>query len=98
MKAVADTTGDAVYRMEKFVSTFLQGHAQMANEQEKALEVTTSKVQSRMSDLAGLVGEAHDGTMELRATLQLIVPVVLDLSTRQAALEDVSSSFTLRGR
>jgi hypothetical protein len=89
MKSVADTTGDAVYRMEKFISTFLQGHAQMADEQEKALEVTTSKVQSRMVDLADLVGEAHEGTMELKATLQLLVPVVLDLSSRQAALEDV---------
>jgi hypothetical protein len=89
MESVADTTGDAVYRVEKFISTFLQGHAQMAGEQEKALEVTTNKVQSRMADLANLVGEAHEGTMVLKATLQLLVPVVLDLSSRQAALEDV---------
>ncbi len=93
MKLVTDTTGDAVHRMERFISTFLQGHAQMADEQEKALQVTTNKVQSRMMDLADLVGEAHEGTMELKATLQLLVPVVIDLCSRQAALEDVSPSF-----
>ena len=93
MKSVADTTGDAVHRMEKFISTFLQGHAQMADEQEKALAVSTNKVQSRMSNLADLIEEAHEGTMELKATLQLLVPVVVNLSSRQAALEEVSSSF-----
>jgi hypothetical protein len=95
MKLVVDTTGDAVYRMEKFISTFLQGHAQMADEQEKALAVSTNKVQSRMSNLANLVEEAHEGTMELKATLQLLIPVVVDLSSRQAALENVSSSFQI---
>lgn len=95
MKSVADTTSDAVHRMEKFISTFLQGHAEMANEQEKALEVTTNKVQSRMTELADLIGEANEGTMELKATLQLLVPMVLDLSTRQEALEDVRVSFHL---
>ncbi len=93
MKSVADTTGDAVHRMEKFISTFLQGHAQMADDQEKALQVSTTKVQSRMSNLADLIEEAHEGTMELKATLQRLVPVVVNLSSRQAALEDVSSSF-----
>jgi hypothetical protein len=93
MKSVADTTSDAAHRMEKFISTFLQGHAQMANEQDKALGVTTNKVQLRMGDLADLVGEAHAGTMELKATLQLLVPMVLDLSIRQAAMEDVSPSL-----
>jgi hypothetical protein len=92
MKSVADTTRDAAHRMEKFISTFLQGHAQMADEQEKTLEVTMNNFQSRMTEFADLVGEAHEGTMELKATLQLLVPVVLDLSTRQAALEDVGSS------
>jgi hypothetical protein len=96
MKSVADTTSDAVHRMEKFISAFLQGHAEMADVQEKALEVTTNNVQTRMSDLASLVGEAHEGTKELKATLQLLVPVVLDLSTRQAALEDVRHSFEFR--
>jgi hypothetical protein len=75
--------------MEKFISTFLQGHAHMANEQEKALEVATNKVQSRMNALVNLLKEAHEGTMELKATLQLLVPVVLDLSARQVAMEDV---------
>ncbi|KAE9380530.1 hypothetical protein N431DRAFT_325106 [Stipitochalara longipes BDJ] len=90
MKSVADTTSDAALRMEKFISTFLQGHAQMANEQEKALGVTTNKVQLSMADLSDLVGEAHAGTMELKATLQLLVPMVLDISSRQAAIEDKS--------
>lgn len=89
MKSVADTSNDAAHRMEKIISTFLQGHAQMADEQEKALEVTTNKVQSRMKALADLVGETHEGTMELKATLQHLIPVVLDLSARQAAMEDV---------
>jgi hypothetical protein len=89
MKSVADTSNDAAHRMEKIISTFLQGHAQMADEQEKALEVTTNKVQSRMKALADLVGETYEGTMELKATLQHLIPVVLDLSARQAAMEDV---------
>ena len=95
MKSVADTTSDAAHRMEKFISTFLQGHAQMADEQEKALGLTTNRVQLRMTDLAVLVGEAHAGTTELKATLQLLVPMVLDISSRQAAMEDVSSSSSI---
>lgn len=76
-------------RLEKFIVTFLRGHADMANEQEKALAVATTTVQTQMADLAGLVGETYQSTMELRAALQVLVPVVADISTRQAALEDV---------
>lgn len=69
MKSVADTTGNAVQMMEKFISAFLQGHVEMADEQEKALAVTTNKVQSYMMNLAELVGESTEGLLELKAAI-----------------------------
>jgi hypothetical protein len=69
MKSVADTTGNAVQMMEKFISAFLQGHVEMADEQEKALAVTTNKVQSHMMNLAKLVGESTKSLLELKAAI-----------------------------
>jgi len=47
-----------------------------------------------MTDLAGLVAEAYQGTMELKAALQVLVPVVVDISSRQDALENVRPCLT----
>jgi hypothetical protein len=79
--------------MEKFIKTFLQGHAEMADEQEKALAETTNKVQLQINSLTDLVGEAKEDTVELKAILQILFPMVVDLHSRQAALEDVRPSF-----
>jgi len=89
IKSIVETSGDAVDRLEKFIIAFLKGHADMADEQEKALAVATTTVQTQMTDLAGLVAEAYQGTMELKAALQVLVPVVVDISSRQDALENV---------
>jgi hypothetical protein len=62
-----------------------------------------------MMNLADLIGESHEGALELKAAIvsrtihpslftshhqqQLLVPMVIDLSSRQTALEDVRRCF-----
>jgi hypothetical protein len=48
---------------------FIQSHAEMASEQEKALSVNTGNAKSQLESLRNLVGETGESIAELRQSI-----------------------------
>jgi len=69
MKSILGTSNDAMRVMSTFVQTMVQGNAEMAAEQQGALEVVTDQFQTRMGDVNALAAETKLGLLVMRSTL-----------------------------
>jgi hypothetical protein len=68
MKSILGSSNDAMRVMSNFVQTMVQGNAEMAAEQQGALEVT-NRFQTRMGDINEMAAETKLAFMAMRSTL-----------------------------
>ena len=105
MKSILSSSNDAMHVMSTFVQSMVQGNAQMAAEQEVALEVATNRFQTRMGDINAMAGETELAFVTMRSTLVIplgersfvsntsqeeLVPMFVALNDRQNAIEEVN--------
>jgi hypothetical protein len=69
MKSILGSSNDAMRVMSNFVQTMVQGNAEMAAEQQGALEVVTDRFQTRMGDINALAAETKLGLLVMQSTL-----------------------------
>jgi hypothetical protein len=87
MKSILGSSNDAMRVMSNFVQTMVQGNAEMAAEQQGALEVT-NRFQTRMGDINEMAAETKLAFMAMRSTL-VISPrmiIVSPLTFRRRSL------------
>jgi hypothetical protein len=69
MKSILGSSNDAMHVMSNFVQIMVQGNAQMAAEQQGALEVVTNRFHTRMGNINSVAGETELAFMKIRNTL-----------------------------
>ena len=87
MKSILGSSNDAMRVMSNFLQTMVQGNAEMAAEQQGALEVT-NRFQTRMGDINEMAAETKLAFVAMRNTL-VISPrmnIVSSLTFRRKSL------------
>lgn len=67
MRNVLASSGDVTQMMKSFMKTIFEGTATIANEHEKALDITTNRFESRMVNIYDMVSETEAKLGEMQA-------------------------------
>lgn len=90
MRAILGSSKDVTQMMKSFVKMVLEGTASIANEHEKALDVTTNRFESRMVNIHDMVTDTELKLAEVKSlVVEAFGPMIVSLLERQDDLEKV---------
>ncbi|KAL3422008.1 nuclear membrane fusion protein Kar5 [Phlyctema vagabunda] len=87
LKHILDSAGDVQRALRNIFDMVVQTNLDMAEAQQHAMEVTTTRAKSRIEDIDIAVGATETSVDNLRITVEMLIPVLQSLVERQEALD-----------